>query len=51
MIMGFTMILIYTNLLSFGYTIWEYLEFIGTHWECYPFYIGLILYTALLLKK
>ena len=28
MIMGFTMILIYTNLLSFGYTIWEYLEFI-----------------------
>ena len=42
MIIGFSYILIYINLLTFGYTIKEYLLFIVQRAECYLFVIGLV---------
>jgi len=40
MITGMVFMLLYINLFSFGYTIFEYLEFIFTNIECLAFFIG-----------
>ena len=40
MIIGMTFMLLYINLFSFGYTMYEYLEFIFTNIECLVFFIG-----------
>ena len=42
-IIGITYIILYINLLTFGYTIKDYLEFILTKIECYLFPIGIIM--------
>jgi len=43
MIGGFTFILLYLNLFSFGYSLSEYLFFIITNIECIIFFIGFLL--------
>lgn len=48
MIMGLTFIILYINLFSFGYTIFEYLEFIFTNYECFIFFIGLLILILLI---
>ena len=40
MIIGMTFMMLYINLFSFGYTMYEYLEFIFTNIECLVFFIG-----------
>ena len=41
---GLIWIIIYLNLFSFGYSIFEYLEFIFKRIECLLFFIGIILF-------
>ena len=41
---GLIWIIIYLNLFSFGYSIFEYLEFIFKRVECLLFFIGIILF-------
>ena len=41
---GLIWIIIYFNLFSFGYSIFEYLEFIFKRIECLLFFIGIILF-------
>lgn len=48
---GLTLIIIYINLFSFGYNIYEYLEFIFTNLECLCFFVGLIIMLFLLRKR
>lgn len=48
MVSGLIFIFLYINLLSFGYTIGDYLEFIITHFECDCFFIGFFLFLFLL---
>jgi len=43
MVFGLTFIIVYINLFSFGYNIYEYLEFIFTSFECLCFFIGLLI--------
>ena len=43
MTIGITYIIIYINLLTFGYTIKEYIIFLLTRYECYLLPIGLII--------
>ena len=43
MTIGLTFIIIYTNLFSFGYTFFEYLEFVLSKIECILFFIGFIM--------
>ena len=50
MVIGLTFIILYINLLSFGYNIFEYINFIFTNYECYFFYIGFIIFIILVLK-
>lgn len=51
MVLGLTLIIIYINLFSFGYNIYEYLEFIFTNYECLSFFIGLVIMLLLLRKR
>ena len=44
---GLTFILVYINLFSFGYSFFEYLEFIFTSIESLMFFIGLFIMTIL----
>lgn len=39
-----TYIITYLNLLSIGYTYKEYLLYILTRYECYSFFIGIIMF-------
>ena len=41
MTIGLTFLIIYTNLFSFGYTFFEYLEFVFSKVECILFFIGI----------
>lgn len=43
MVIGITYIILYINLLTFGYTIKEYLEFLLREIECYLFPLGILL--------
>lgn len=43
MLYGNFYIVVYMNLFSFGYTKFEYLEYIFTRYECYCSVIGVIL--------
>jgi len=51
MVFGCTFIFVYINLFSFGYTILDYLKFIFSRVECLCFFVGLILYVILIIKK
>lgn len=43
MTIGITYIILYINLLTFGYTIKEYLEFLLTSPECYTLPLGILI--------
>lgn len=49
MVMGFTYIITYMNLISMGYSFLEYLRFISSRIECLFSIIGLILVTIIIL--
>lgn len=51
MVFGLTFIIIYINLFSFGYNIYEYLEFIFTSCDCLCFFIGFVMLILLLKKR
>ncbi len=41
---GFMFILLYTNLLTMGYSFLEFVKFISTRFECLLFLLGIILF-------
>ena len=51
MTIGCTYIITYLNLLSFGYTYLEYLEYITTRLECYYTIIGFLMITIAIFYK
>lgn len=51
MVIGFTFMIIYLNLLSFGYSIGEYLVYIMTRIECIIVIVGLIMVILSLFRK
>ena len=51
MVLGFTYIILYLNLLSTTYNFLEYVQFISRRFECYLIFVGLfILILSLLIK-
>lgn len=51
MIIGITMVILYLNILSYEYNFFEYVKFITKRWECYLFFIGLIIINLSLFFK
>lgn len=51
MVFGLSFILIYINLFTFGYNIYEYLEYIFKRIECLCFFCGFLLMLFLLKKR
>ncbi len=51
MVFGLSFILIYLNLITFEYTIYDFFYFIITRVECLLFFIGLFLFIFLVNKK
>lgn len=51
MVIGFMYMMIYINLLSFGYTVVEYLIYILTHYECFIAILGFIIVLFSLFRK
>ena len=51
MIIGFSYFIIYINLLSFGYNIYEYINYCLTRYECWLLIIGLIITSIIILRK
>lgn len=51
MIIGCTYIITYLNLLSFGYTFLQYLEYISKRVECYYTVIGFLMITIVIFYK
>ena len=46
-VIGLVFIILYINLFSFGYNIFEYLKFIFTHYESLLFFLGIFLFVVL----
>ena len=51
MVIGFSYIVIYKNLLTFGYSLSEYFEFLVTRYECWYFVIGLLIEIIVVHRK
>lgn len=51
MIIGMSYIIVYSNLITFGYSIKEYLLYLLTRYECWYFIIGLIIIIILIFRK
>lgn len=51
MTIGFAYLIIYLNLITFGYTITNYLEYIFTHIGSLSTFIGLLIVSYLILVK
>ena len=51
MIIWCTYIITYLNLLSFGYTFFQYLEFITRRVECYYTVVGFLMMTIVIFYK
>ena len=51
MVVGFFYIIIYINLLSFGYSLTEYFSYLISRYECWFLLIGLILIIISLVRK
>ena len=49
MSIGLTFIIIFSNLFSFGYSFFEYLEYILTNFYCLLFLVGFVLLNILLI--
>ena len=43
MVVGFTYVILYLNLLSIGYNFLEYVNFIFSRVECYFIFVGLVI--------
>ena len=43
MVVGFTYVILYLNLLSIGYNFLEYVNFIFSRIECYFIFVGLVI--------
>ena len=51
MIFGLTFIIIYINLFTFGYNIYEYLEFIFSNYESLSFFVGFVMMLLIFRKR
>lgn len=51
MVIGFMYMMIYMNLLSFGYNLFEYLIYVMTHYECLIAILGFIIVLFSLFRK
>lgn len=51
MVVGFTYIILYANLLTITYNFYEYVNFIFSRYECYFIFIGFIIMVLSLLIK
>lgn len=51
MVLGFSYTIIYINLLSFGFTMGEYLKYISMRYECWMIIIGFIIIIISLFGK
>lgn len=51
MVIGLSYIIVYKNLLTFGYTLSEYFEFLVTRYECWYFVIGLLIEIIVVNRK
>lgn len=51
MVIGLSYIIVYINLLSFGYTVREYFSYILTRYECWFFIIGLVIEIIVIFRK
>ena len=43
MVVGFTYVILYLNLLTIGYNFYEYVNFIFSRFECYLIFVGFII--------
>ena len=50
-VIGFMYIIAYLNYLSIGYSFWEYLKYIFTHFECLLSLIGIVIICFVIFKK
>ncbi len=51
MTIGLSFIIVYINLLTFGFSFIEYFKYICTRYECYLFLIGLVISIITLLRR
>ncbi len=51
MIVGLAHIIVYTNLLTFGYTVKEYFSYLVTRYECWYFIVGFLIEAIVILRK
>ena len=51
MVIGLSYIIVYINLLSFGYTLREYFSYTLTRYECWFFAIGLVIEIIVIFRK
>lgn len=51
MVIGMSYIIVYSNLLTFGYTFKEYLEYLISRYECWYFIIGLLIIIVIIFRR
>ena len=51
MVIGMSYIIVYSNLLTFGYTFKEYLEYLISRYECLYFIIGLLIIIVIIFRR
>ena len=51
MVIGMSYIIVYSNLLTFGYTFKEYLEYLISSYECWYFIIGLLIIIVIIFRR
>ena len=51
MVIGIMYMIIYLNLLSFGYNFFEYLTYVFTHYECLVIIPGIIIVLLCIFRK
>ena len=51
MVIGLSYIIVYKNLLTFGYSLNEYFEFLVTRYECWYFVRGLLIEIIVVNRK
>lgn len=51
MVLGFFYVIIYVNLISFGYNIKEYFSYLTTRYECWSLILGLLIILISLFRK
>lgn len=51
MTIGFCYIIIYSNLLTFGYTLGEYFDYLIKRYECWYFVFGLLIEIIIVFRR